>query len=124
MRNMNGTTLEATAAKWAEVKAQLDTLEAELAAAATAAGETLDFPNVGVRANYKSASTTADYEAWVRENVGYHTARSMGFSKLVVDYRKVMEAATGYKSMQDFVDAADLPVKGTTQASVTVKVMA
>lgn len=124
MRNMTGTNLEAVAAKWAEVKAQLDTLEAELTAAATAASETLDFPNVGVRANYKSASVTPDYEAWVMENVGYHTARSMGLTKVVVDYRKVMEKVTGYKALADFVDAADLPVKGETKASVTVKVTA
>ena len=124
MRNMTGTHLEETAARWAAVKQTLDALEAELVAVATAAHETLDFPEQGVRVSYKSASVTPDYEAWVMENVGYHTARSMGFSKVVVDYRKVMEAATGYKAMADFVDAADLPVKGETKASVTVKVTA
>ena len=121
MRNMTGSKLEAVAAEWAEMRTKLDELETQLQAAAKAAGDTLDFPDVGVRVAYRGEAVRPDYRAWVLENVGWQAARSMGHTKVVVDWRAVMETVTGRKSLADFVDVADLEVGKPQPESATVK---
>lgn len=118
MYEIHDEALAKLAEEYVEAKRRADELEAQVAHVAEALDESIVFPN-GVTVRLTHDYVEPDYESWARDNVPY-VVRQKYIKRVVFDYAGMFRTITGYKSLLDVADPADLETKPKS-GSVVVK---
>ena len=109
------------AEEYVKARRRADELEAQVAHVAEVLDESVVFPN-GVTVRLTHDYVEPDYEAWAKEHVPYN-ARRQYIKRVVFDYAGMFRTITGFKSLLDMADPADLETKPKS-GSIVVKLPA